>query len=84
MPYVEQEDRKEIDLLVAELLEEIDTVGKANYAMTKIAQGMAGQLHDYTSLNETIGLFECAKLEFYRRWVVPYEEKKRKENGDVF
>jgi hypothetical protein len=26
----------------------------------------------------------CAKDEFYRRVVVPYEEKKRKENGDVY
>jgi len=31
-----------------------------------------------------MGALEGAKLEFYRRVVVPYEEKKMKENGDVY
>tara|TARA_Y100000296_G_C5178378_1_gene261563 strand:+ start:2143 stop:2556 length:414 start_codon:yes stop_codon:yes gene_type:complete len=31
-----------------------------------------------------LGAVECAKLELYRRAVVPYEKKKIKENGDVY
>jgi len=31
-----------------------------------------------------IGALEACKLEFYRRAVVPYEDKKIKENGDVY
>ncbi len=38
----------------------------------------------YKDYNEIIGALECAKLEFYRRAVVPYEEQKIKENGDVY
>ena len=31
-----------------------------------------------------IGVIELTKLELWKRLVVPYEEKKCKENGDVF
>ncbi|GAF94914.1 unnamed protein product, partial [marine sediment metagenome] len=47
MPYIPEDERSEIDLLVAELLEELDTLGRANYAITEILQGMAGDLADY-------------------------------------
>ena len=33
---------------------------------------------------ETRGAIRCASMEFYRRMLVDYEEKKIKENGDVF
>lgn len=31
-----------------------------------------------------MGAVEGAKTEFYRRIAVPYEEKKIRENGDVY
>jgi hypothetical protein len=39
---------------------------------------------DYRRINEVMGALECAKQEFYRRVAVPYEDKKIKENGDVY
>ena len=36
------------------------------------------------SLDDVLGALEGAKLEFVRRVVVPYEERKMKENGDVY
>ena len=38
----------------------------------------------YEHFNAVIGALECAKQELYRRVVIPYENKKKKENGDVF
>ena len=37
----------------------------------------------YTVLNEVIGMLECAKLELYRQVAVPYEDKKKRNNGAV-
>jgi len=39
---------------------------------------------NYQRINDIIGALEGAKAEFYRRVVVPYEDKKIKENGDVY
>jgi len=38
----------------------------------------------YSEYNEIIGILECAKMEVYRRLVVPYEDKKIEQNTDVF
>lgn len=38
----------------------------------------------YASINEAIGVLECAKLELYRRVAVPYEDRKIEQNGDVY
>jgi hypothetical protein len=38
----------------------------------------------YSIINDIVGVLECAKMEFYRRVAVPYEDKKRTENGDVY
>jgi hypothetical protein len=38
----------------------------------------------YFSYNEVVGVLECVKLEMYRRLVAPYEDRKCKENGDVY
>ena len=39
---------------------------------------------DYQAINDILGALEGAKLEFYRRVAVPYEETKIKENGDIY
>lgn len=36
------------------------------------------------NVSDLLGVFECVKLEFYRRIVAPYEDAKIAENGDVF
>lgn len=37
----------------------------------------------FFSLCMAVGICVCTLLEFYRRQVAPYEDKKIKENGDV-
>lgn len=59
--------------------------GELNRAITKI---IIKYLHDqklrYQTINDVVGALDCAKQEFYRRIAVPYEDKKAKENGDVY
>lgn len=38
----------------------------------------------YQHINDVVGALECAKQEFIRRVVNPYEDKKIIENGDVY
>jgi len=38
----------------------------------------------YSDYNEIVGVLECVKQELFRRRINPYEERKLKQNGDVF
>lgn len=60
--------------------------GELNYAITKLLVAFANREGglSYGVLNETLGAVEAAKLEFYRRVVVPYEDAKKDLNGDVY
>lgn len=88
MPYISQERRK--ILLVKKLGElgrNIGGPGELNYVITKIMCDFLLAIdapYSYQELNELIGVLECAKQELYRCLVVPYEEQKIKENGDVY
>lgn len=58
--------------------------GDLNYLITTLCDQYAGMEPNYERLNEVMGVLECAKLEFYRRVCAAYEDKKIKENGDVY
>lgn len=81
MPYIIPERRKRL----VEGNELPDSAGELNYLITKLVDRYI-QVHgrNYRTLNEAIGVLECAKLELYRRVAAPYEDEKIKENGDVY
>ena len=61
------------------------TAGELNYLLTQdILKYWKGSFGNYQAINDVIGALEGAKQEFYRRVVVPYEDKKIIENGDVY
>lgn len=81
MPYIKPEDRTKI------LLDEqsISTAGELNYFISTLLNWYLNQKgKSYSTINEAIGVLECAKLELYRRVAVPYEDIKIEENGDVY
>jgi len=81
MPYIKPKDRAAI------LLNEtnIKTAGDLNYFITTIVNWYINEHgKSYSTLNEVIGVLECAKLELYRRIVAPYEDTKIDQNGDVY
>lgn len=79
MPYIKQSDRDLFDIDVYP-----NKPGELNYIFTKIAIQYWNERKNYDAINDIVGALEGAKLEFYRRVAVPYEESKIKENGDVY
>lgn len=80
MPYIDASTRRQIDGGV-----QARTAGQLNYQISSLCKkylDFYGICYDH--LNEVIGVLECVKQELYRRVVVPYEDKKIKENGDVY
>ena len=83
VPYISLEDKKRL----APAWTLPHTPGELNYLITILCQdymGVKAAIPNYAIFNEVIGVLECAKQEFYRRMVVPYEEGKIEQNGDVY
>ena len=84
MPYIPQQTRSLIlDTTGKVNPAAIETVGELNFAITHLMNTFC-KGDSYTAFNEVMGVVESAKLEFYRRRVAPYEDKKAAENGDVY
>jgi len=80
MPYIKQEQRKNIDMH-----SEPVNAGELNYSITaSLIEYINRKGLNYQTINDIVGALEGAKLEFYRRVVAPYENVKIKENGDVY
>jgi hypothetical protein len=78
MPYIPQEDREAL------LTVEPVNPGELNYAITRLVLDFLGVNAAYADYNTVVGVLESCKLEFYRRAVAAYEDKKIEENGDVY
>ena len=91
MPYITKSKREELDKQLQGLLLNLDqlNVGELNYVISNILNHYIRQKFDsnqfnYELCNSLIGVLECAKLELYRKIITPYEEKKIKENGNLY
>lgn len=83
MPYVSEPRR---DLLRC-LHRRVDptTSGELNFVLTECVTTYLNEVGiTYSTINDVVGALEGAKLEFYRRVAVPYENRKCAENGDVY
>lgn len=84
MPYIRPEERLVVDVTLGDYKAARDP-GTLNYQITSLCKDYWDDVgHRYQTINDIIGALEGAKLEFYRRVAVPYEDQKIKENGDVF
>lgn len=85
MPYIKGYERQDMHQSIAGLSLNINSVGQLNYAITQLCRNfLATSDKKYADYNSIVGVLESAKLEFYRRAVSIYEDKKRDENGDVY
>lgn len=89
MPYINQEQRKNLDDYVNELIFNAQQetqfekrLGVTNYIITRIVLGLL-KPKNYSDMCGVIGTFESAKLECYRRLVGPYEDSAITTNGDL-
>ena len=83
MPYIKREQREELSDPHANQFPR--NAGELNFAFSAFADKyIEGRGLNYQNINDVIGALEGAKMEFYRRVVAPYEDKKAIENGEVF
>lgn len=88
MPYIKQEDRNKFESLVQEMYDKnvhFTSGGELNFLISSLCDSY-WQISDqnYQAISDIMAALEGAKLEFYRRKAAPYEDRKLKENGDVY
>jgi len=93
MPYIPQDQRRELDPHIDRLAEAVRSfhdgrnntsiAGVLNYAITRLLLDAAkpARYHDIAILT---GVLENIKQEFYRKFASPYEDAKIEENGSVY
>lgn len=80
MPYIVEARRTELDKGARP-----KNPGELNYVITReCCEFLDDYGTDYAGINSVVGVLACAQQEFYRRVATPYEEQKRKDNGDVY
>ena len=88
MPYIKQQSRNHLnnflDPLAVEISSSDNFAGDLNYSISYILARLTNNSLNYAKANACVGALECAKLEFYRRVVSPYEDVKIIDNGDVY
>lgn len=87
MPYIKAEERIMLEHMDGSgaIYADAQTPGQLNYLFSVIAKDYLDRNGlKYSTINDIVGALEGAKLEFYRRVAVPYEDTKIKENGDVY
>lgn len=84
MPYIKEYKRRDFDKAL-DTFPPLMSPGEANYAITRLLNMYVHQHGEcYYTFQDAIGILECAKIEFYRRRVAPYEDEKCAEHGDVY
>lgn len=79
MPYIKAAERR------GAKIEGPGNPGELNFVISDIVDSyLIRNGRSYVTLNEVVGVLECAKLELYRRIAAPYEDTKIEENGDVY
>jgi len=90
MPYVKREIRRHLakwlDGLILNLVNLTSSgtrnSGVVTYVIYKILVDIYGR-GNYERRSNALKVLESVKLEFYRKILAPYEDKKAEENGDI-
>jgi phosphoribosylaminoimidazole (AIR) synthetase len=83
MPYIEPEARETLDNWIDCLKLENLSAGELNYIISRLLYIWCKE-DNYAIYNAGMGVLECVKQEVYRRVIAKLEDKKRKQNGEVF
>ena len=79
MPYIPEYDRKIL------FDRKAMKPGELNYLLTRECDDYITRKGlSYNNLNEVMGVLACVQAELYRRVAAPYEDKKCRENGEVY
>lgn len=84
MPYITRDKRAALDPHIAALAGAVETEGDMNYCIYKLSCLLIEKMGEsYANYSMCGSAMEHAKLEWYRRRVAPYEDKKIIQNGDI-
>lgn len=84
MPYITREQReKALKTKLKDLCTQELNAGQINYIISILLKQQFLNNRCYTKANDLVGAIECAKQEFIRRYVNPYEDEKIEQNGDI-
>lgn len=94
MPYIPEEDRGKYNKLINRLAWSLNDLpnndklsGELNYVLFRLARLLcdekSGGKHGYARMAVVLSALSEAQVEFRRRVMVPYEDGKIKEAGDV-
>jgi hypothetical protein len=84
MPYIRPERRAAFDQALESLAGEVENQGELNYCIYKLSCILLQRIGEsYENLSLCSSAMEHAKLEWYRKKLVPYEEEKIRQNGDI-
>jgi hypothetical protein len=80
MPYIERQRREEL------FDDSPKTAGEIQYLIADMIQDYLTDKgpYNYQTLNDVMGALAGAQMEFYRKVVAPYENKKELLNGSVY
>ena len=89
MPYITQADRERFNFGLEAFWETIQSKGISNgdlnYLYSMLAKFyLMKHGESYNTMSDVVKAFECAKLEFYRVKMQPYEDSKMNQNGKVY
>lgn len=93
MPYIKAARRQALDHCAEEISQFLKNtnfegayLGELNYFMTRLLLGTMKSVNGpirYWQAVAVLGTLEAMKIEIYRRWIGPYENKQQEINGDV-
>jgi len=90
MPYIDPSNRTIYDENIQKLAENLKAItksgkecGELNYIITSLIKQVYKDRYCYSVHNEIVGMLECCKQEWYRRFSAPYEDLAILRNGDV-
>jgi len=90
MPYIKKELRIILEPSLKDLISRLRTLTNSgdgrNGIVTYVIYKIIKEVYDrekYETYSNAIKVLETAKLEFYNQVLFPYEEMKKKENGEV-
>ena len=80
MPYIRKSQREYIRTTL-----EMEKPGDLTFSFTETCRlYLERHGESYRTYNDILGSLECTKLELYRRKIAQYEDKKIKQNGDIW
>lgn len=90
MPYITKGLRRFLESTLENMVKDLKLVarderaGTLNYVITKLIVKLYGENIRYNDIAEITGVLENVKQEYYRRVAAEYENKKCRENDDVY